>query len=352
MTLFIQPPARAKIPWGLVGMLALVVAVEAVVAGHALDLTRFPIDDWRVQGRAARVEAVGRDWLCFGDSLVKYGIAPRELEARLGGRAYNLALCGGQAPASYFLLRRALDAGARPRGVIVDFAPHLLATDARHNLRQWPELLGLREGVDLAWTTGHAGFLASLALGGLLPTVKDREQVRGAIVAALRGESASRRGEVEAHRRTWRAERGAERARADPSYRGEIDAVHPAYFPHAWKCHRANEAYVRRFLDLADRHAIAVYWLLPPLAPRFQARRAALGLDDAYARLLAPLRARYANLVVVDGRYSGYGPADFIDPLHLNGQAARAWSASVASAIGRSRAVADGSAGSPALRGN
>ena len=328
-------PAPGVWPRGLVGMLVLVAAVEVAVAAHALDFTRFPIDDWRVHGRAARASAPGCDWLCFGDSLMKFGVVPRVLEARLGGRAYNLALCDGQASSSYFLLRRALESGARPRAVVVDFVPHLLATDPRHNLRQWPELIDVREGADLAWTTRHAGFLAALTLGSMLPTVKDRYEIRAAVVSTLRGESASRRDEVAACRVGWGRDRGAMLCAARPSYRGAIDEAHPAYFPRAWKCHPTNERYVRRFLDLAAARGIAVYWLLLPVAPRFQARRDALGLDDAYARFLAPLQARYANLAVLDARRDGFGAADFIDPLHLNERGARALSALVASAVAR-----------------
>ena len=46
-------PARARGPWGWIGMLGLVVAIEAGLERHHLDLTRFYIHDWRVSGRAA-----------------------------------------------------------------------------------------------------------------------------------------------------------------------------------------------------------------------------------------------------------------------------------------------------------
>jgi hypothetical protein len=325
---------RGGVPRGLIGMLALVAAIEGSLARHAMDFTRFYIHDWEAGGRASRRDAKGCGVLCLGDSLVKFGVAPALLEGRLGTKAYNLAVCSGQAPSSYFLLRRALAAGARPTALVVDFVPYLLAAEPRHNLRQWPELFSLPEAIDLGWTTRNARFVAELALGMLLPSVKDRAEIRGAVAAALRGESASRRGEVKACRRHWRLNRGAVSAHERPGYRGEVDTADAGYFPRSWKCHPANEAYVRRLLDLASAHGIRVFWLLPPVAPQFQARCDEIGLEAGHERFVRDLRARYPGLTVVDGRRSGYGVAQFIDPLHLNRRGAACLSDDLAAILG------------------
>jgi hypothetical protein len=315
-------------------MLALVVAVEGSLARHGLDFTRFYIHDWEAGGSAARRDAKGCGVLCLGDSLLKFGVAPAVLEGRLKTRAYNLAVCSGQAPSSYFLLRRALAAGARPSTLVVDFVPYLLAAEPRHNLRQWPELFSLREAIELGWTARNARFAAELMLGMLLPSVKDRDEIRGAVAAALRGESASRRGEVTACRRHWRLLRGAVSAHERPAYRGEVNTSEPGYFPRSWRCHPVNEAYLRRLLDLASAHGIRVFWLLPPVSPRFQARCDELGLEAGHERFVRDLRARYPGLTVVDGRHSGYGVERFIDPLHLNGRAASCLSDDLAAILG------------------
>jgi len=76
-----------------------------------------PIDS---PGGGRRTRRVAHDVLCFGDSQMKFGIAPHVVAARTGRPAYNLAIVGGQPPASYFLLRRALEAGARPSAVLFD----------------------------------------------------------------------------------------------------------------------------------------------------------------------------------------------------------------------------------------
>lgn len=327
------------VPCGLLGMICVVAAVELMVEHHHLDFTRFYIHDWRVNGRAARESAPGCRVLCFGDSLVKFGLAPRALERRLGGRAYNLAVCDGQAASTFYLLRRALAAGARPDAIVVDFVPHLLASDPRHNLRQWPELVELPELLDLGVSTRHAGFFAALALGTLLPSVKDRHEIRTYVAAAVAGRSASRRHEIPAYVDRWTRDAGAQLCAERPSYDGAIDAKNRGYFPPRWSCHATNARFVRRILDLAETEGIRVYWLLPPVVPRFQERWDELGLEASYTRFLATMTDRYRNLTVIDGRHAGYGHSLFIDPLHLNERGAMRLTNDVAAVMERSRAV-------------
>ena len=328
---------RGPAPRGLLGMLALIAIVEGFVARHAQDFSRFPIDDWRVVGRAARREAAGCGVLCLGDSLVKFGVTPAVLERRLGTKAYNLAVCGGQPSSSYFLLRRALESGARPSSVVVDFAPYLLAAGPRHNLRQWPELVGVREAIDLGRAAKHAGFSAELAVGMLLPTVKDRAEIRTSVAAALRGESEPHRAELDACRRDWKLNRGAMLARERPEFQGGIDPKHPGFPPRSWKCHPVNEAYIGRLLDLAEAHGIRVFWLLPPVIPKLQARSEELGLEAAQERLLRGFQPRYPGLTVIDARRMGFGHDLFIDPLHLNRRGAAALTGAIAAALGDPR---------------
>jgi hypothetical protein len=316
-------------------MLGLVVAIEAGLERHHLDLTRFYIHDWRVSGRSARLASPGCEVLCFGDSLVKFGVAPREIERRLGRPVYNLAVCDGQAPSSFYLFRRAIEAGARPSAVIVDYVPHLLAAGPRHNVRQWPELVTPLEALDLGLTAQHATLLAELALARLLPAVKDRYEIRVALLAALRGEPASRRAEIPAYVRQWCLNRGAQLCAPRPGYGGEIDPNHPAYFPRAWKCHPTNETYVRRFLALAAANGVQVFWLLPPVTPRFQARRDRLGLEECQTRFIHTIQAEHANLTVIDARHAGFDHSRFIDPLHLNREGAAVLSAHLAGILAR-----------------
>src|SRR4051794_32154300 len=141
---------RCGFPRGLLGMIGLVAVVEIFLARQPLVLRSPDSWTWNHSGREARRAARGCAVLAFGDSLMKCGIAPRVLEARLGRRVYNLAVGGGTAPASYFLLRQALDSGARPAAVLVDFPAETLPLEPERWTRLWPEFAGLRESWDLA----------------------------------------------------------------------------------------------------------------------------------------------------------------------------------------------------------
>jgi hypothetical protein len=316
-------------------MLALVAGVERYVARHDVDYVHPWSWDWKRTGAAATREAAGCDVLCFGDSLVKFGLVPRVLEDRLGGRSYNLAVGAGQASTTYFLLRRALAAGARPRAIVVDFKPHLLAYDVRNNDRQWPEFLTAAECLDLSWSARDAGFFAQTMLGRLLPSVRGRVEVGAAIVAALRGESSSPRDALPPIWRNWRINKGAQVAPRGPGPPNAGDAWAHDLFPPGWRFHAVNACYVRRFLALARSRGIPVYWLLPPIRPDAQSHCERTGLDGRFARFVEAMRSEFPGLVVLDGRRSGYGAEVHVDPVHLDRRGAASLSADVAAALGR-----------------
>ena len=52
------------------------------ISARRLDFTTVWADDWRCAARAATRQAKGRDVLCLGDSLVKFGVLPKVIEAR------------------------------------------------------------------------------------------------------------------------------------------------------------------------------------------------------------------------------------------------------------------------------
>src|ERR1700710_913157 len=92
-----------RLPWGFLGMLVLVLGFERFVDRHSLDFTRPESQDWRSNGKAARSKVKGRDVLVFGTSMTQQSLLPRVLSEKTGGPAYNLSICAGQAPSSYFL---------------------------------------------------------------------------------------------------------------------------------------------------------------------------------------------------------------------------------------------------------
>jgi hypothetical protein len=129
---------RRAIPWGLLGMLALVATIERSWFHRNLAFANGLGHGWSETARRLKESARGREVLCFGDSMVKYGLIPNVLREQTGRRAYNYALVGGTAPATYFLFRRALDAGARPATVIVDFCRELLEFEPESKTRALP----------------------------------------------------------------------------------------------------------------------------------------------------------------------------------------------------------------------
>lgn len=328
-------PAWA-VPWGFLGMLALVAVVETAVAHHPLDFSDPVSLSWQLSARAARAQAPGCSVLGIGDSLVKHAVVPAVLESRTGYRACNLAVARGPAPATYFLLRRALDAGARPRAVVVDFKPSVLVGSPRYNLRYWQEILTPGECLDLVRGGGGSSLLVPIALGRLLPSFRSRLELRGALLAALRGEASPMRLINQVCRRNWDVNRGANVAARNPAFTGAVSAEqHKTLLSHVWFSHRANTAYIRRILDLTARRGIRVYWLLPPLAPALQARREQSGAEAGYLGFVRSLHRAYPHVTVVDGRHSGYDHTVFVDATHLDGRGARSLTTALSTVLQR-----------------
>ena len=331
-----EPPARSHggtWPVGLLGMLALAVAAEVYVARHDRDFTTIWASSWRLSDRAARDEATRCAVLGFGDSLVKHGLAPRVLEPALGRPAYNLAVFNGVAPASFVLLRRALEAGARPAAILVD--GELLEKDPRDYPRLWAEVVTARDALELAVEARDASFFAALMLGRWLPSVRGRYEIRDNLRTALRGETPLTRFELLPHWRNWGLNRGAHLVAANPPAPEFMHAAieRAGYLPTTWDCNPVGAAYARRFLRLAAAGRIPVFWLLPPVNPEIQARRDRGGRDPRYEAFLRRLQARFPDLVVLDGRHCGYDLSAMWDLTHLNRRGAAVFSAEVAAVV-------------------
>jgi hypothetical protein len=324
---------RERLPWGLIGMLILIGAVERTVSRAELALTGNPTFlAWRTAERSAGPEATRAEVLCFGDSLVKLGVLPRIIEAETGRSSYNLATDSSPAPAPYFLLRRALDAGARPRALVVDYYSQVLQAHLHYSLPYWPELVGAREAVELGWTARDPNFVAETVLALALPTLKHRQAIRDAVGIALRGgDNRPMEHLLGAHLRNWRLNGGAtvyHKMGPTPGPPGQREPQGQ------WKPYKPNIHYVRAFLDLAASRNIPVFWLLPPLTPDRQHRHEREGQDERFTRLVRELQETYPNLHVIDGRRAGYPREVFVDPTHLDRDGAAEFSAAVARLIG------------------
>ncbi|WP_422931482.1 hypothetical protein [Singulisphaera sp. PoT] len=328
-----QAPRRWKPPWGLIGMLPLILAAELTVARHEPKLFDDPlILSWRLGADSSVREAKQAKILCMGDSLVHLGVLPRLLQSRVGKSAYNLASPGSPASASYFLLRKALEAGARPEALVVDFHSNVLSKPPRTTLHFWPELLSFRETLELGWHARDPRLFLATTLAIALPSVRRRNGLREGLLASLRDEPPPSRELMAANRRNALINLGASpHAKRTPN----TDDITRSEPNKGWQPHGVNVLYVRKFLELASSRKIPVYWLLPPLSPACQGRLERRGVDERLMQFVLSIQRKYDNVVVVDGRHAGYPTDVFVDANHLDKQGAAELTTTLASIMDR-----------------
>jgi hypothetical protein len=323
-----------RCPWGVIGMIGIIAGVESFIARHPAEFTDPSAYSWTLSMSALRTQARSAEILCLGDSLVKHGLLPEVITERLGKSTYNLAICAAPPPAQYYLLRHALDAGARPKSIIVDFNAGLLAGSPSFETRYWPEMLSYRELVELALNAREFQFFVDASLADLLPSHRNRWEIRNKVMDLLDGREDKLRLTNLAVSRNWGLHRGAEFSGDNLAFRGELtEAEHVRHLSNKFWCARINREYLRRFLDLATSRGIEVFWLLPPVSPAVQQRRIERGADKAYTQFVRGIVAKHPSVVVLDARYSGYDHTKFVDAIHLNGKGGVALSSDVADAI-------------------
>ncbi len=326
--------AHRQVPLGLLGALVLIIAGEHHVDRNALDYLTGAQWTYKTVTRVAETEARDCGLLCFGDSLMKMGLAPKVLKAETGLRGYNFAIAGGQPVGSYFLLRRALESGARPKAIVVEFFPQLLSITPQFNDENWSMVANTRDSLDLAMALGRADEFARISVARLLPSVQSRTAIRANILYALNPSPFQVRIEILRAIRNWMVNRGAEITPSKPGAVPDLDSWERFYFP-LFSCLPINQMYVDRFLDLADSRQIPVFWLLPPYQARLQERVERSGFDARHEEFVKAAQIRHPNLVVVDARHSNYDPNIFVDLHHLGREGAAVYSSEVGRTIAR-----------------
>ena len=317
--------SRRRLPAGLLGMIAIIIAIEGYVVHREPDLMRHEVLDWRTTSRQSTRNAPKAKMLILGDSMVKFGVQPHVLRVETGRKAFNLAVCGGTPPASYFLLRRTLNAGGKPDAILVDFTKVHVGEGPRSVLKHYPwfELLSLREAVELSWSMRDADFLASTMSKELIPSVRNRLPLRSNIMTALAGGSHSER-EVSNFVGFNRAVNN--NAQVNPKNPNFHDAAVPpglGLVPDKWSPDPVNAVYVRKFLDLAASRRIPVFCILPPQSPGTQGVLDATGGERRLVTWLRSLESSYPNLSMIDVRHAGYDATVFVDEIHLDGEGAQ-----------------------------
>jgi hypothetical protein len=315
-----QSPSQGKRtgwPLGLIGMLALVAATERYIEGRNIDFGTLLTIEWRRTGKSVYKEAPRADVLCFGTSLSRVGVSPNILKERTGLESFNLGLSGGQPFATYTMLKHALDAGARPKAIVVDFKWSSIWMDPIGAERIFPEIATFPECLTLAREMGDSSFLGRLSLVSLLPSYRCRPEIRQNIVAALAGAEPERNVTWLTMARNTKVNHGAHHTpRVD--FPAEVPPGAEQVFMNDWKVHPIAEVYINKFLALAESRQIPVIWLIPPVSPGAQAKLKQLGADDLYMRYAQQKIAKYPGVSIVDGRGSGYPKDAFYDLTHLN----------------------------------
>jgi hypothetical protein len=305
-------------------MIGLVATIEAGLSRRWLDFSDPVCLSWRFADQAARNDAKGYDVLCLGDSLAKHGVVPSVLAEESGLRSVNLAAARAPALLTYFILRRALDSGARPRAIVIDTKPAVLIGGVEYNEHYWPAALSPSECLELGRIAGRGELGVATLVARLLPSLQSRLEVRASIRASLDGTSDPIQEINRVLWRNWSVNDGANVARLDSPYRGELSPeIQERLHPDRWYVDRANAQGLDRLLKLAGEHQIRVFWLLPPISPGLQHWREKSGSEAKYEAFVRSYQRRYPRFVtVLDARRVAAVPSLYVDATHLSGQGA------------------------------
>jgi hypothetical protein len=316
-------------------MIGLIVVIECFVGRNWLDFSDQVSLSWRFSAEAARTEAAGSQLLCLGDSLVKHGLIPSVIAEESGLRTLNLSAARAPALMTYFLFRRALDAGARPDVIIINAKPAVLIGGPDFNARYFQEVLTLREWVELFQITKRSSFMISMLVGRLLPSLRCRLEIRSNLLSALRGETDRLHDINRTLWRNWTVNCGAHIADLDSRYEEKVTPeVARRMQTDIFYVDRMNAQAIERLLQLAAKRNIPVFWLLTPLTTGLQACRDQSGSEAGYERFVRSAQSRYPQtLTVLDARRGAYPPWFFVDSTHLNGRGGIALSRAVATTL-------------------
>jgi hypothetical protein len=271
----------------------------------------------------------------IGDSLIKHALIPSVMAEALGQRAENLGAARCPTLMSYFLLRRSLEDGARPRAIIFNAKPAVLIGGPDFTQRYWQEVLTAGELLQLFSMTPRCDFIASTVAGRVLPSLRSRLEIRSHLLAVLHGEAAPLHDINRALWRNWTVNDGANVLLPQSAFDGVLTAKEiKGLYPEIFHAERSNALAVDHLLRLAQGQDIPVFWLLPPLSPNLQSAREHSGAEPAYENFIRGYLSRYPRtLAILDGRGAGYPPAAFADATHLNARGAVALSRGVAKVL-------------------
>lgn len=253
----------------------------------------------------------------MGDS-VSSALRAAQLKEILGGKydVSNYSLPGTSPMFNYFVLKRQIAAGQKPKVIV--FAPHpgtwkdpfvdrFLARYA--NPRETAELL--RGGA--TFTDWAYGILCRASY-----TLRYREEFYLALVQSDWGFFRTWQRPVSPVQNT-RAKITKEEMVPEASTGKGIDAQNiPPALSQPIKIHPTNEKYFEKFCDLAARNGISIVWLTLPEAQAFRDLFPGPERTAAYAPFVERMKASHPNLYPLSTEIPVLPNNHFFDPWHLN----------------------------------
>ena len=318
---------------GVLGCCVLVILIELGVARQERWL-RLPVhNQWKVQSDASTREATRAEVLCLGDSLVAQGVIPAIVEKQLGLKTYNLGVGGGQPSTSYVFFKRVLEAGGRPRALVIDAMPVQFSIKQNDRVTLWSYVLTPSEAIEFARMARDVDFATRHFLALASPSYRFRFEIRSYFTSWKKVDPASANPVWnEAGSRNIQLNQGAlvlpnaTRFEVDPRHRDWI-------YPRAIKSNLLNLGAMDRLLELARIHEIPVFWVLTPVCSEIQEHGERTRNERIHEQFLQRFLKRYPNITVIDGRHSLYPSSVMNDSIHLSTEGAAVFSEDLANAV-------------------
>lgn len=302
----------------MVWFVGAVLIIEATLAVWGPESTL--VNEYRQVLARARSEPAP-DLLVMGDSVARGSILTGVLREQLGKDTSirNDAMQGTGPEIAYFTLKRMVSAGQVPGAILYAPSPHTFVSTRMHiaagGFCTWAEMVELvRDGRDRMDILGNTLLRFSY-------TLRYREQ----IAELLRGHrevcALFSQPELDEDKRMV----GYERDRIQREQVDHSQQAVKALFRMPFSVAPINRLYLDRFLALARRHGIQVYWATPPCPQRGYDSREQFGFNTDYYRFLDKLAMR-PQVTVLLREFPIYPDADFSDQTHFDIPASRRFS--------------------------
>lgn len=251
------------------------------------------------------------DYQIMGDSVAQGGLIAEQLQEYVpqGKTVYNHAVGGTGPEFPYFMLKRQIEAGRAPKNIIYAPSPHTFGTKRVALLvgaycnwgESWEVLSSKEEPCETIY-----GMLCKMSY-----TLRHREQI-GDIVkgntSIFKKPAAQKTNEV-----------AATEDIAKRHYSGE--KLH-AMYKKGFEVAPFNQYYYEKFMDLAQKNGIPVYWVTMPVLPVVAESRKNFAFDQKYFAFLDDAQKRF-GVKVMQKEFLVFNDEDFKDYTHLDLPAAK-----------------------------